>query len=61
MDKKIDRIEMVRSICEAEMMFGRLEKEFVTDDNGISCKLYYYGQCVAVVKQDGEIRYLIKQ
>lgn len=60
MDKKINRVEMVKSISEAELMFGRLEKVFITDDNGISCKLYYYGQCVAVVKQDGEIKYLIK-
>lgn len=60
MDKKIDLLEMVRSICKAEVMFGRLEKVFITDDNGISCKLYSFGQCVAVVKQDGEIIYLFK-
>ena len=63
MEKKIDTLEMLKSIAKAEQMFGRLEKMFnldkENDNNVLSCKLYYYGQCVAIVKQDGEITYLI--
>ena len=63
MKKKIDTLEMLKSIVKAEKMFGRLEKKFhldkENDNNVLSCKLYLYGQCVAIVKQDGEITYLI--